>query len=131
MDESPINVRRYIEHLLDEGRVAPGLAEVARTVRPRFSEPSEATDSKGPAGAATYYASLYEQRFDSVKRTGNSHLGFQESIDSLKSVPEQESQIRLLSLHKEGLLFIFFVDIEAERLVGLIFIEAVKQESDE
>ncbi len=131
MDESPVNVRRYIEHLLDEGRVTLGLAEVARTVRPRFSEPSEASDSKGPAGSAAHYASIYKVRFDSIRRTGHTHRGFQETIDCLKFNVDSGTHLRLLALHNDGPLFIFLVEIETERLVGLMFVEVNEGITDE
>jgi hypothetical protein len=123
MDMSPSEVRTYVERLLDEGRIASGLVEVANMLRPRFTEPHEASDSKGPTGSAEHYLDIWSMRFESAKRSGAIHRGFQETLDSLKSELNPKAPLRLLTLNGEGPLFAFLVEVTTERLVGLVFVE--------
>ena len=123
LETDPSEVRSYVERLLDEGRLTPGLVEVANMLRPRFPESLEASDSKGPAGPAERYLDIWSMRLESAQRSGATYRGLQETLDSLKSELEPKAQLRLLSLSSDGSLFAFLVEVTTERLVGLVFVD--------
>lgn len=123
MEKNPENVCQYIESLLDRGRLGPGLSETAQWVRARLKEADKATDSETSLLPADWYRSLYEIRFEQVRKSGSSHWGFQETIDCLKNDVAPEAQVRLLSLYNDKIAFIFFVEVEAHRLVGIMLAE--------
>ena len=120
-----------MERLLDEGRIAPGLVDVAKAVRPRFAEPSKASDSREPSQSAEHYLRIWEMRFDSVKRTGAVHRGFRESLDCLRSAVDPKTPLRLLLLHNNGPLIAVLVEVEPERIVGFVFVDSAAGITDE